>query len=226
MLVWQTENYAFDYQPEPAKTIQHKTPCTRRTVLKLWYFPHTARVHTVLHVYMLNTRQHIPKSCLNACQQYHRCSNAILTSSQMSRLCTLALLRPPYLFVFFFPEGAPPALGEQWKSCWWCSAESVSEGGGSGARPGISNSHTESQAEDQPRPVQQQSRGEGKHPLETRCPSTQILFHWTFSGCIHASVHEACISNMSTFHRQKNSLFLSFLQCIFQIIQLAFKWFI
>lgn len=46
----------------------------------------------------------------------------------------------------FFPEGAPPALGKQWKSCWWCSAESVSEGGGSGARPGISNRHAESRA--------------------------------------------------------------------------------
>lgn len=46
----------------------------------------------------------------------------------------------------FFPQGAPPALGQLWKSCrWWCSrAESVSQGGGSGCRPEVSNRHAES----------------------------------------------------------------------------------
>lgn len=96
----------------------------------------------------------------------------------------------------FFLEGAPPALGEQWKSCWWCSAESVSQGGGSGAQPGISNRHTESKTDDRPRPVERQCRGEGKRPLETHCPSTcyfkttQILFH---SGkCVATVQWTAC----------------------------------
>lgn len=182
MLVWQTESYDFDYQPEPAKTIQHKTPCTRRNLLKLWLYIFS--VHTALHVYIqcwthTNTFQN------HASTHANNITDAAAPYSQAVKWAGSVHLHSYGLHVcLFFPEGAPPALGEQWKSCWWCSTESVSEGGGSGARPGISNRHTESRAEDQPRPVQQQSRGEGKRPLETHCPSTrrfkttEILFHW------------------------------------------------
>lgn len=115
-----------------------------------------------------------------ALQQNQRCYVAILTSSQMSRVCTLALQQPPYLFVF--PEGAPPALGEQWKSCLWCGTESVSEGGGSEARPGISNRLAE--AEGQPRPSRATSRAEEKDRARA---------HWKHS--IH---HRAALSRTDT----------------------------
>lgn len=43
---------------------------------------------------------------LIACQHYRR--GAILTHSQMSRVCTLAFLQPPYLFVFSVKVHHPP----------------------------------------------------------------------------------------------------------------------
>lgn len=72
----------------------------------------------------------------------------------------------------FFPEGAPPALGRQWKSC-WC----VTGGGGEEApRPGLES------------PIATQSPAEGPAPtggtavrpwrrFEHAIPSAQILFH-------------------------------------------------
>lgn len=96
--------------------------------------------------FMLHAHKCQKKSRLNSCRLRRRCGGAILTPGQTNRACTLALVPPPCLFVLFFPQGAPPALGQLWKSCRrWCSrAESVSQGGGSGCRPEISNRHAES----------------------------------------------------------------------------------
>lgn len=91
-------------------------------------------------------RQSKAKSRPKSCRLRRRRGGAILTRAQTNRAWTLALVPPPCLFVLFFPQGAPPALGQLWKSCrQWCSrAESVSQGGGSGCRPEISNRHAES----------------------------------------------------------------------------------
>lgn len=130
---------------------------------------------------------------------------AILTHSQMSRVCTLAFLQPPYLFVFSW---RCTALGEQWKSRRPCGAESVSEVGGSGARPGISNRHTESQTEDQPHAEQQQDMKEEEEMLSFK--TTQILFHICRHSWVNwrliAVLWRPCLSKVSTLHQLRSRL--------------------
>lgn len=90
MHIWQS----LVHKPDVAHTIQHKTCCTRRNLLNLWlYIQLCAHCAVYRHIY-------ITVSCINAYQQYHTSWGTILTHCQMSRVCTLAFLQPPYLFVF------------------------------------------------------------------------------------------------------------------------------
>lgn len=84
--------------------IQHSIPSRALAVPTSLTLPFTC-TQSVVHTWS------DVKTSITAMQQYQRCCGAILTSSQMSRVCTLALQQPPCLFVF--PEGAPPALGER-----------------------------------------------------------------------------------------------------------------
>lgn len=116
------------------------------------------------------------KSCLNACQQCSRRWGVILTESQRSRVCTHALLQPPYLFVFSSRCTARP-----WRAMkvmlvvqrWKC----VTGGRLQGPAWNLQSPH---RVQDRG-PAQEQERRESKRPVETRCPSTrnftQILFH-------------------------------------------------
>lgn len=88
------------------------------------------------------------------------------------------------IFVCFSPEGAPPALGEQWKSCWWGRTESVSQGEAPG--PGLESPIASQSQRQRSGPVQSHSRGEwrkGPEPTgnmlsnSTLYKAAQILFH-------------------------------------------------
>lgn len=133
------------------------TKSTRRNLQRL--LPTYSSVHGALHVHIvLNTIYIYENKALMHCSNI---TDAEVPYSQTIKWTGSVHLHSYSLHIcLFFPEGAPPALGEQWKSCWWCSTESVSERGGSKARPGISNRHTESQTWDQPHGEQQQSREE------------------------------------------------------------------
>lgn len=146
--------------------IQHKTQHTEQSAntYDCMYFQHTAvcTLFFILHIYCwTHTNTFQSQTLMHA----NNITDAEAPYSQTVKWAGSVHLHSYSLHIcLFFPEGAPPALGEQWKSCWWCSTESVSEGGGSGARPGLSNRHTESQAEDQPlsehTSAHEQSRGE------------------------------------------------------------------
>lgn len=131
------------------------------------------------------THIYISKSCLNAYQQYHRSWSTILTHSQMTRVCALAFLQPPYLFVFPLKVHHPPlesseshAVGAALKVCQR----------GEAPGPGLESPIATQSPRQRTSPVQGNSRtgkkrGAGRRPLETHGPSTrcfkttQIRFH-------------------------------------------------
>lgn len=105
------------------------------------------------------------------------CGGTILTNSQMSRVCTLALLWPPYLFVFVLKVHHPPL--ESNESHAGGAALKVCQRG-EAPGPGLESPIATQSA--RPSPVQCNSRA-GQAPIP-HCPSThcfktpQTLFHW------------------------------------------------
>lgn len=214
MLVWQTTNYDFHYYPELAKTVSHKTHCPVTHVLKLWLhtLPKHSSVHTVLHVYIL-CRTHTDTCQNHALTHADKITDAEAPYSQRVKRAGSVHLHSCGLHIcLFFPEGAPPALGELWKSCWWCSAESVSQGGGSGARPGISNRHTESRTEDQPRSSSAEERASAhwKHTVHQHAASHRYCFtHRRASPSVDSLLKSFSLGNpcIPCFHLCNNAFF-------------------
>lgn len=111
----------------------------------------TLRLHTLLtHSPVLNTQTHVKKHALTHANSI---AGAEVPYSLRVKWAGCIHLHSHGLHVcLFFPEGAPPALGRQWKSCWCVTGWGWGGGGGEAPRPGLES------------PIGTQCPGEGSAP--------------------------------------------------------------